>query len=63
MKPLLSTKVTRDCVDLKEWKASEHHLTDDGREEFRARQLARIKAADKARADVTAKIQPIKRKA
>lgn len=59
MKPLMSRKVTRGCIDLKEWQASEHHLTDEGREDFRTRQLKRIADADKARAS---KVQPITKK-
>lgn len=60
MKPLMSRKVTRENKNLGDWEPAEHHLTDDGREDFRARQLKRIADADKAR---QSKVQPIKRKA
>lgn len=49
MNPLMSRKVTRQCKNLGEWEASEHHMTDEGRNAFWHRQQDRIAAAEAAR--------------
>lgn len=63
MKALMSRKVTRENKDLGDWEPAEHHLTDDGRAEFLARQRKRIADADAARlAAAKSKVQPINRR-
>lgn len=59
MKPILARQVRRGEV-LAEWEPAEHHLTHDGQNEFHARMLARIKAADAARAAKT-NVAPIRK--
>ena len=60
MKALLSTKVRRGKV-IAEWEPASHHLTDEGRDAFRARQLARIADAEAQRKEVAVKVRQIKR--
>ena len=53
MKLLTETKVHRKdsgAPEVKEWESAEHHLTHDGKNEFHARMLGRIKAAAEAAA-------------
>ena len=54
MKPLLEVKITREnaATPLREWESAEHHQTHDGRNEFMARMLERIKAAQQPLASV-----------
>lgn len=59
MKMLLDRKVRRGEI-VQDWLPAEHHLTHDGQNEFHARMLARIKAADAARAAKT-NVAPIRK--
>ena len=42
MKPLFDTQITRDRQEVGDWIKSEDHLTVDGLEAFKRRQLDRI---------------------
>ncbi len=64
MKPILATKAPRLAPDgsnaIKEWESATEQLTDEGRDAFKARQQARIAAAQANATEARSKVRTIK---